>query len=136
MAERITRAFDAEEFTPFDMSRLAALTPAQWETAVFVPNPSLQLLKSSYPVNPYLQAVYNEDAPAIPARRTSYVAIYRKDYKVWRHDMPPATFAILAALAAGEPFGTALGAGGEHEEDFQFWFSSWSADGLFVDVRT
>ena len=48
--------------------------------------------------------------------------------------MPLAMFKILTALADRVPFGEALAAGGEHGEDFQYWFREWAGDGIFVDV--
>lgn len=128
----MSMTFDAPEFTPLDLATLQHLTPEQWAQRVFTPNPSLQLLQTSYPVNRYLQAVYDDQAPTLPAPVTSQAAIFRKDYKVWRHDLPPAMFAILTALTEGQPLGEALAAGGDHQEDFRYWFGEWSSDGLFV----
>jgi Putative DNA-binding domain len=135
----ITEAFDAPEFEPFDMESLAQLTPEQWEGAVFGTNPSLRLLESSYAVNRYLQSVFDERLPApiaegAPVRSKTFVAIYRKDYRVWRLDLPRPMFLILRALRDGKPLGEAIGAGGDHDEDFQRWFREWSGDGVFSQV--
>ena len=135
----ITEAFDAPEFEPFDMRSLANLTPEQWEGAVFETNPSVRLLESSYAVNRYLQSVYNDASPPpldteVPPRNKSFVAIYRKDYRVWRLDLPRPMFRILQALRDGQPLAEAIAAGGNHREDFQHWFREWSGDGLFGRV--
>lgn len=133
---RITMAFDAPEFTPMDMDSLLDLSPEQWEGAVFTTNPSLQLLASSYPVNKYLQAVYDDGDPELPPRKNSYLAIYRTDYKVWRLPLPRPMFQILSAIADGRPFAEALGSAGSHSEDIQRWFQEWSGDGLFTAIKT
>ncbi|MCA8955015.1 MAG: putative DNA-binding domain-containing protein [Planctomycetes bacterium] len=130
---RITMAFDAEEFTPLDTATLHGLTPEQWQCAVLVTNPSLQLMVSGYPVNAYLQAVYDGEQPEIPGRSRTCVAIYRKDDSVWRHVMPRPAFGVLSALAEGQPLATALERA-KGAADFRYWFADWAADGLFTEV--
>lgn len=137
----ITEAFDAPEFESFDMESLAQLTPEQWAGAVFETNPSLRLLESSYAVNRYLQTVFDERpeppiATQTPVRTKTFLAIYRKDYRVWRLDLPRPMFLILKSLRNGHPLGEAIAAGGDHDEDFQHWFREWSGDGLFSQVST
>jgi hypothetical protein len=127
-------AFDAPEFDSVDMSTLTHLTPEQWNDVVFEVNPSVQILRFSYPVNAYLQAVVNEKEPGIPGRGTTQLAVYRKDDKVWRLNLPRPMFLILQALAVGDPFGQALTRGGNHGVNVTKWFQDWSADGLFSGI--
>ncbi len=131
----MTKAFDAPEFEPMDMNSLQGLTPEEWEQVVFTLNPSLQILKFSYPVNPYLQAVFDGKEPDIPTRQNSYVAVYRKEDRVWRHDLPRPLYLALSALAQGQPLQTALLAGGKHDLDLSQYFASWSGDGFFTAAR-
>lgn len=136
----ITEAFDAPEFEQIDMESLRQATPEQHTGAVFETNPSLRLLESSYPVNRYLQTVYDEGSPPTiaeeaPVREKSFLAIYRKEYRVWRLNLPRPMFRILEALREGTPLGDAIISQGDHDEDFQRWFREWAADGLFTRVH-
>ena len=131
----IATAFHAPEFTPLDATRLGALGPDDWATAVLVPNPSLQLRHYDYPTNGYLQAAFDGERPDThPARHPTSVAIYRAEDRVWRVGMPAPIAAILGALIDRRPLAAALEAGGDEADDVQRWFQEWAADGLFVAV--
>jgi hypothetical protein len=127
-------AFSAPEFTPLDPSSLAHLTQEQWNDAVLQVNPSVRLLRSSYPVNTYLQAILDDGEPEFPGRETKHLVVYRKDDRVWRLNLPGPMYRILQALMDGEPFGQALARGGKHSLDISKWFQEWSADGLFSGI--
>jgi hypothetical protein len=127
-------AFHAPEFEALDLARLETIAPEAWERARLCPNPSLRLIASPYPVNRYLQAVFDEREPAIPARSTSRVAVYRKDYRVWRLGLGREAFATLRALCDGEPFAAALAHAGRAHGEVGTWFQAWAAEGLFSDV--
>ena len=127
-------AFNAPEFTPLDMSSLGHLTQEQWDDAVFRGNPSVCLIRSSYPVNAYLQAVLDDEEPDFPGRKVKHLVVYRKDDRVWRLNLPGPMYRILQALMNGEPFGQALARGGNHSLDISKWFQEWSADGLFSRI--
>ena len=131
----MVEAFDAPEFTPLDMSRLQSLGQDEWARAVLQPNPSLRLLATDYPVDAFVQDFFDDKQPALPAPQPSFGSIYRKHGRVWRTRLPGPIFAILGALAGGQPFARALEAGGEHGEDLGRWFQEWSADGVFVAVQ-
>ncbi|MEM7199592.1 MAG: DNA-binding domain-containing protein [Planctomycetota bacterium] len=127
----VTEAFDAPEFEPLDVQSLATLSEGQWADLVLHTNPSLRLLAFDYPTNGFLQAFFDGEQPKPPKPHTIFVSVYRKEGRVWRTKLPEPAFRILAALHSGEPFGKALDAGGEHEEDITTWFQEWSADGVF-----
>ncbi|MCH8148473.1 MAG: hypothetical protein IH987_10835 [Planctomycetes bacterium] len=130
----VTLAFDAPHFEPMDLTRLSDLAPEAWERVVFVPNPSVQLLSLSYPANAYLQAAYDDKDPGIPGRKSTYLAVYRKEHRVWRADLTKPMFQVLSALCDGKPFATALAAAPAGGDNVTRWFASWSADGLFADA--
>ena len=127
-------SFNAPEFTPLDTSSLGQLTQEQWNDAVLQVNPSVHLLRSSYPVNTYLQAVLDDEEPELPDRQTKHLVVYRKDDRVWRLNLPGPMYLILQGLIDGEPFGQALARGGKHRLDISKWFQEWSADGLFSGI--
>ncbi len=130
----MNEAFHAPAFAPFDVSTLQALAPEDWSGAVFCGNPSLHLVETTYPVNRYLQAVFDEREPEIPARSRSRVAVYRKDFRVWRAGLGAEAFATLAALLRSVPFGEALRFAGREVDKVGGWFQDWAADGLFSEV--
>ena len=131
----VAESFKAPEFEPLDVESLRDLTQEQWASVAFQPNPTVRLMRFAYPVNGYLQAYFEDRKPTIPEPTENWLLVHRKDDRVWRVKLPAPIFAILSALVASEPFGSALEAGGEHEEDVGRWFQEWSADGLFVEVR-
>jgi hypothetical protein len=128
----MTDAFDAPEFEPLDMTTLKDLTPDQWTALVFQPNPSLQVESFSYPVNAYLQDVFDGSEPGIPPRQKSHLAVYRHDHRVYRLTLSSPMFTVLTALCAGTPFGKALAEVATDPQQVTRWFQTWSADGLFV----
>jgi hypothetical protein len=127
----MTQAFHAPAFEILDVSALGHLTPDEWNGVQLVTNPSLRLVKANYPIDHYLQDVFDKKDPTIPARRTSYVAVYRKSYQVWRSRLTRRAFDTLSALQRGELFGDALARAGEEAGRVGIWFQDWTSDGLF-----
>ncbi len=106
----ITETFDAAE----DDGAPAAPPPhvdADWESRRFGIAPTLRLLSFRYPVGPALDAL-KAGRRGLPRPRTSWVAMYRRSFVVWRQDLTRGEFHLLSALAAGEPLGKALRARG------------------------
>jgi hypothetical protein len=115
-----------------------------WETARLRTVSAFELLAFRYPVNAYLQSVRDDehDHPK-PRREDTWVAVYRRDYRVWRLDLSRAAHALLADLSAGLPLGLAVNAalerGGRHapkQEDLFRWFREWASGGVFGVVET
>ncbi len=98
------------------------------------------MLSFAYPVNAYLQSVKaeNHDHPELP-RRASWVAVYRKNYEVWRLDLGRPAYEFLRALAKGRPFGKAVaqaarGLQGNAGDQIFRWLRDWVAEGMFESV--
>jgi hypothetical protein len=130
----ISLAFDAPEFTAVAPARLQQVPPGDWPRARLTCNPSLQLYAFRHPVNAWFIAFKADRAPRPPRPRASHVAVFRKDWRVWRLDLEPAAFAVLASIRRGAPLGRAL-ATARGEAAVGGWFRTWAADGLFTDVR-
>ena len=84
--------------------------------------------------NAWYTAWKQEKSPRPPRRRATHVAIFRKDWRVFRLDLEPAAFAVLSALRRGQPLLAAL----QHADGDAAvgpWFASWTADGLFTDMQ-
>jgi hypothetical protein len=139
----ITEVFDAPETEPLADAEIAAVPAESWERARLAPIEAFRLLALRYPVNAYLQSIRDEDHahPAL-GRKDTYVAVYRRNYAVYRHDLSQAAHDLLADLVAGKPLGQAVAAalarGGRRApttDQFFRWFREWASGGVFRSVR-
>ena len=152
----IVEVIHAEGVDPLTTGRLSAVAPESWAQARLVVTPALRLLRSSFPVNAYYQAVRaggversaggaDEVAhPRVPSADPSAVVVYRNGATIWRMDLEDAAFDLLQALASGKSLGSALdetagGLDGVGEEAaaqrVMGWFRDWVSSGLFSDVQ-
>jgi hypothetical protein len=140
----VTRVFDERETPPLAPERIAAVAPEAWENARLEPVAAFRLLSFRYPVNLYLQTVRddNHDHPKV-RRKDEWVAIYRRDYGVYRLDLSRPAHDLLADLAGGRSLGEALTAatkrgrrGAPSEDELFRWFREWVSAGIFQSVAT
>ena len=130
----MTRAFDAREAKPLNAAAYRRIG-ADFARVVLRPSPSLHLLRFRYPVNRYLVQVLEKGrVPPFPKPEASFVAVYRKDGRVWRANLSEPAWRVPRAIHAGQPLGKALAAAGEAvaPEQVTEWFRDWATDGLFV----
>lgn len=141
----VSEAFDAEERPPLGEAEIAAVAPEAWETARLTPIPAFRLLAFRYPANAYLQSVRDEDHDHHPKPRQQacWVAVYRRDFAVYRLDLGRPAHDLLADLAGGLPLGDAIAAALKRpgrrrpsEDDLFRWFREWIGGGVFASVRT
>ena len=131
----VSTAFDAPESTPLDPGVLATVPPERWDHARFTASPSLQLLVTRFPTDVYYQGWKEGAAPARPpAPVRSWLAVFRRDDRVWRQRLTQSSFAVLSALVAGAPLGRALRAARAGEPVGE-WFQGFARDGLFTAVE-
>ncbi len=139
----IAEVFDAPQVEALTGAEIAAVPPESWERARLAPIEAFRLLAFRYPVNAYLQSVRDEDHEHPDLRRKdTYIAIYRRDYAVWRHDLSQPAHALLTDLVAGKPLGKAVAAalarGGRRApttDQLFRWFREWASGGVFKSVR-
>jgi Putative DNA-binding domain len=140
----ISHVFDGEETPRLTEAQIAAVPEEAWERAVLRPVAAFRLLAFRHPVNAYLQTVKDEDHHHPKARlKDEWVAVYRRDYGVFRLALPRAAHDLLADLVAGIPLGQAItralrkGAKRAPSETELFrWFREWVSGGLFRAVDT
>jgi Putative DNA-binding domain len=131
--------FDAEQAEALTTEQLQQMSPDRWGQLPFKTIPAFRLLTLAYPVNACITALRREKPFDIPAAGQTHVAIYRKNYKVWRVDLNAHQHALLGALHAGCTLEEAIIAcaelpGIEADElaaSVQEWFQNWTAEGLF-----
>jgi hypothetical protein len=136
----VTEAFDAPESAAWPVEEIARVPEEAWAGAVLRPIAALRLGAFSHPVNAYLQSVKEDrhDHPAV-GRRSSWVAVYRKRYEVWRLDLTRPAYELLRALAQGRPFGRVVAdatkrMGGPAGDRLFRWLRDWVAEGMFEGV--
>ncbi len=137
----MTLVFDAEESPKLEFEELAKLPIERWGAVVFRPAHALQLRSFQYPVNAAFQAFRDElDAPAVLPKPT-YVAVYRKDFVVWRMNLTQMQHRILRLLVDGKDVSTALAKLARSSEaeslasSVQSWFKDWIEEGFFQAIR-
>lgn len=127
-------AFDAPAFTPLSPDALQQVPQDRWGETRFTANPSLQLMAFRYPVDAWYTAWQKGAAVAVPCTQHSWLAVHRRDDRVHRLRLTRAAFAVLRALAAGEPLAEAL-ALARRGEPVADWFRDFTQAGLFVDLE-
>ncbi len=134
--------FDAPETPPLSEQAIASVSPEAWEHAVLAPVAAFRLLAFRYPVNAYLQTVKDDQHDHPKARlKDTWVAVYRRDYGVYRLEVSRPAHDLLADLAAARPLGEAVTravrAGGRRaptEHELFRWFREWVSGGVFRSV--
>jgi hypothetical protein len=139
----VTQVFDAPERRSLSNAEIAAVDPADWARARLTPVDAFRLLALRYPVNAYLKSVRDErhDHPRM-ARKDTWVAVWRNDYRIWRMDLTRPGYDLLRHLAAGRPLGWAMarvlggkGRGRPTEDQVFRWFREWTSGGAFRAVH-
>ncbi|HET7292102.1 MAG TPA: DNA-binding domain-containing protein [Vicinamibacteria bacterium] len=140
----VTDVFDAPEAPPLGQDAIAAVPAEAWERARLRPIAAFRLLAFRYPVNAYLQSVRDEDHDhhPKPRLRSEWVAVFRRDYAVYRLELSKPAHDLLADLVRGERLGDAIAAALERPgrqrpsaEDLFRWFREWVSGGIFAEVR-
>lgn len=138
----VTEVFDAPQEDPLGEEEIAAVAPEDWPRAVLRPVPAFRLLGCRTNVQDYLQAIKQDRRPPRPRARESWLAISRREYAVYRQELPRAAFGLLSDLAVGVAVGPAIQSalarerrGRPQEEQLFRWFRDWVASGIFATVR-
>jgi hypothetical protein len=130
----LTIAFDAPEFTPLAAAAIAAVPADRLGAIRLRANPSLQLLTFRHPVDVWYQAWKDGKPTAAPRAQRSWLAVYRRDDRVWRQRLTRAEFLVLSALQAGQPLASAL-AKAPATAKVREWFAEWAQNGFFTALR-
>jgi hypothetical protein len=128
--------FDEEPSATLSPADLARLAPSDWPNLRLQLVPALRLCAFDHRANAIVTALRHEQTLPDLRRVRTWVAVYRKDYVVWRMDLTEPMFAVLSRFASGRTLGEALaeGAKGEQEAAVGRWFSEWTAEGFFAPI--
>jgi len=137
----MSEVFDAEEVSPLRPSDFSKIVPEKLAAARLAFVPPFRLLGLDHAVNPYIDAV-RRGQPTLPRlqRKRTWLAVYRKEFKVWRLDLPESAHAALAALQRGRTVSQAVAAAarvwtGTPEalaSQVRRWFGEWVSEGFFA----
>jgi hypothetical protein len=138
----ISKAIEAEEVRSLTQDDIKVVPSEAWYDVRLKFIPAFELLALRYPVNAYLQAVIDEE-PLPDTRRTdTWVAVYRKDYEVWRLPLPNQAYQLLRRLQMGKSLGEAVdyvvSSAPRQRQAWQGelfdWFQEWFAEGFFCEI--
>lgn len=133
--------FDAEPAAGLGVAELAAFPRAELPEAVFRFVPAFQLLELEHGASAIVTAArQGQPLPSLAPRRT-WVAVYRKDFVVWRKDLTATEHRLLAALRRGIPLARALAACQRAEPDAALdqlvarILGEWRDEGVFARLE-
>ncbi len=138
----MAQVFDAPETKPLSAEQIAAVPAEAWEGARLKTIEAFRLMAFRYPVNAYLQTLRddNHDHPK-PRQKSEWIAIYRKDFAVWRLSLSREAHDLLADLARGVRLGEALETALRRKrpsltaDALSGWFREWVSGGVFASVE-
>lgn len=140
----MSEVFDAEPAEPLKPPDFGTRSPEALAAVRLAFVPAFRLLELDHAVNPYIDAVRRErdDVPAL-RRKRSWVAVYRKDFQVWRMDLREAAHAALSALHRGRPVASAVAAASRAwtgkpaalQSQLRQWFGEWVSEGFFTALK-
>ncbi|MEM8732560.1 MAG: DNA-binding domain-containing protein [Pseudomonadota bacterium] len=111
------RSYHAGDSESFDPADLAALAPDDMMRAGLTLAPSVEVVRSAWPIYAIWRFNTESDAPK-PEAGAEDVVILRQSYDPKPHLLPPGGAAFLTALGAGGPIGSAYQAALDETPNF------------------
>src|SRR5204863_7962845 len=107
----MSEVFDGEAAEPLRPADFGRMRPQELAAARLEFVPAFRLLELDHAANPYVDAVRQERGAVPPLKRKrSWIAVYRKEFKVVRLDLEEAAHAALSALRRGRTVAAATAA--------------------------
>ncbi|MBE7463815.1 MAG: putative DNA-binding domain-containing protein [Planctomycetes bacterium] len=134
--------FDEQRAEPVQLDDLLGVPPDRWAGARVQTIPALRLIECGYPAHEYIAAVRKGECPPVPAPKDDFVAVYRKEFSVYRLQLEREGYALLNALRAGQTLEEALELLADRPEtdlerlaaNVGAWFQDWASRGLFAKI--
>lgn len=139
----MSEVFDAEAAEPLRPTDFSRRAPEKLAGSRLAFVPAFRLLELDHDVNPYIDGVKQAKSKLPRLKRMrSRVAVYRKEFQVWRLDLTVPAHAALSALHRGRTVSQAVAAAarlwtGSPEQlhsEIRRWFGEWVSEGLFAQV--
>lgn len=140
----MSEVFDGEGAAPLQPADFGRIAPDRFAGLRFAFVPTFRLLELDHAVNGYIDAVrQGKPLPAL-RRKRSWVAVYRKEFQVWRQDLSETAHAGLSALLRGRTVGQAVAAAArawpgkpaDLQPQLRRWFGEWATEGFFARTLT
>jgi hypothetical protein len=134
---RVAVCFWAPNVSSLDVSKLAALRPEQWPKLRIILAPWVQLIETQWPVMELWEAAL--EGPVLVDKTVEwkpgrYVGVlHRLGFKVLRHRLTDAQFAVLKQVSQGELLGDLDLA--DPSVDFGTCFADWTGRQFFSDIE-
>jgi hypothetical protein len=134
----VLSALYTDRLPPLDPAVFSRLSPADWEKAALVFDPTLSLLEVSWPVD---RLWAQRSSPAKAARcvwrtpRPGKLAVWRDDEWVRVESLEQEAFLTLESLMRGTSLPAACAASGAEADELKSWFAAWAKEGLIKGLR-
>ncbi len=104
----ISLLFNAPDSDALDNPDVEGMDPDMLMESVLQPRAALELMRFDHPVNAYYQAYLDGKTLEETQEKACYLAVFRHDEVIWRLELEPAEYRLLALLFAGQEVGEAL----------------------------
>jgi Putative DNA-binding domain len=110
----------------------------------FLPVVCLRLFSFRYPVSQYFRAVRNQEDPPLPQPDDTFLAMTRRSYTVFIHELTGRQYDLLVALVGGQTLNQGLrDLAKATGDDFQTlinasldWIKDWADKGFFAGIES
>jgi len=135
--------FEAPAAPALAHDALQRIAPEDWARRKLLPIAALRLVACEQRCNAIASAVRRDEPLPSLGRKRTWVAVYRKEWTVWRMDLDRLQFELLTALCRGRTLAQALASAARvHrgpqallQRRIQAACASFMAEGLFQAVR-
>jgi len=127
-----------EQGGALEVEELGRIAPEAWGELRLTLSPCFRLHQFDHPVHEYWSARKDDCEPEPCQRRSTKLAIHRRDFVVEHRELADAQFALLGEIARGaslsEAISAAFASDAEVESQLGGWFAQWAGDGYFSAV--
>ncbi len=137
----VTEAFHSFDRPPQELSALSGLALEDWEKVSFEFQPSLRLVRSSWPVLDIWRErkTPHEKIKIDLQNRPQWIVVGRLEWKVRSESVTALEYECLDLLRSGRSLGEVCEVlaekAGEEELPLMNWFAKWSSGGMIAGVK-
>ncbi|MHC4393306.1 MAG: hypothetical protein ACYS22_18595 [Planctomycetota bacterium] len=136
----MAQVFDERLVDPLPVDALKEVTPSRWGDLRLSFIPAFQLHRFAHKASQIVTAIRQEEGEPDLQPTPTFVAVYRKDNRVWRWEQSEAQHVLLTRLLGGETLASAIeaaqdlfeGTVEEFAERLTLWFRGWNQERFFA----